>query len=841
MKDNFDITGMTCSACALHVEKAVSKLDGILQVNVNLLQNSMQVEYDENRLTRNEIEISVQKAGYGAQIHLNNRRNATSSEKKSSMKEISNGEKKRLILSILFLIPLMMLTMGHMVSLKLPSFLAGTQNAFAFAFTQLLLVLPVMYFNRTIYEKGFQTLFHGAPNMDTLIAIGSGAAFVYGIVAIYVIGYGTSVQNMELVSAYRGNLYFESVSMILTLISLGKYLEERSKKKTTDAVKRMTELLPDTALVERDGVEIEIPVEELQKGECFLVKAGGKVPADGIVIEGYASFDESSLTGESIPVEKQKGNKINGSTICKSGYVRVEAQQVGEDTAFSRIIQLISEAASSKAPIARLADRVAGVFVPIVLSIAILTVCVWLVLGYGISFALTCGISVLVISCPCALGLATPTAIMVGTGKAAENGVLIKSAESLEMAKHIDTMVLDKTGTITEGKPVVCDVIIQESMKSEAEFLQIAGSLEKASEHPLAEAIVSYIEEQKIEIISVQDFRAVPGQGIIGRIQGSSLEYVLGNEKMMQEYGISLKNQKEKMQKLSESGKTVLYLAVEKKLLGCIAVFDKVKEGSREAVKELQKMGIEVYLLTGDHQKTAEAVAADLGISKVKAEVLPEDKEKIVRELCEQGKKTAMAGDGVNDAPALMRADIGIAIGAGTDIAVDAADIILVSNDLRDSVYAIGLSRAVIRNVKQNLFWAFFYNALGIPLAAGVFYPVLGWTLSPMFGALAMSFSSVFVVSNALRLKNYKNRIEKNEESKKRKEDRSMKVEKILKVEGMMCAHCKAHVEEALNQIPGVQAIADVEKKNVYLTLTENVEDIKLIEAVEKAGYHVIE
>lgn len=846
MKQKFDVTGMTCSACSAHVEKSVSHVNGVMQASVNLLQNSMTVEYDENITNDNEIIKAVEKGGYGAFVSSGKKKaqmQASGSENAVKGRDHDTEGKEmgtRLWVSAVFLIPLMYISMGHMMGLPLPSFLSGMENAVSYGLTQLLLVLPVMYANRKFYQNGFRSLFHGAPNMDSLIAIGSGAAFVYGVFAIYRMGYGLGIQDIELVEKYHMDLYFESVSMILTLITVGKYLEARSKGKTSDAIRRLMELAPEKAVVERNGLEMEIPLEEVEEGDVVLVKSGSKVPVDGIIMEGFGTFDESSLTGESIPVEKTVGDKVLSATISKGGFVRFRATGVGENTTLSQIIHLVEDASASKAPIAKLADKIAGVFVPVVITIALIASGVWLFLGYGVEFALSTGIAVLVISCPCALGLATPTAIMVGTGRGAEMGILIKSAESLEMAHKIRTVVLDKTGTITKGRPKVMDVVTQGNEQLQSDLILIAGSLEKPSEHPLSGAIVEYAKDQGTDFLPVDEYAAVPGEGIQGKIEGR--QYYAGNQKMMEKKGFSLDGWKEKAEALAEDGKTVLYFADASKVMGMIAVADEVKETSKDAVQEMAHMGMEVVMLTGDHKKTAEAVRKKLGITRVVAEVLPQDKEKEIRRIQESGRCVAMIGDGINDAPALMRADVGIAIGAGTDIAIESADIVLMHDDLMDAVSAVKLSKAVIRNIKENLFWAFFYNTCGIPLAAGLFYPIFGWKLNPMFGAAAMSLSSIFVVSNALRLRFFKagavNSAGNKKENKEREESEIMT--KTMIIDGMACEHCKARVESALNAINGVSASVNLEKKAAEVQISGETSDEELRKAVTDAGYTVV-
>lgn len=752
-KESFDITGMTCSACANRIEKTVKKLPGLQDVSVNLLKNSMVISYDESVANTQMIIEAVEKAGYGAASHTNVQDKPdkeASGEKKSVEQEQYKAMKNRLISSLIFTIPLFYISMGHMMGWPLPAWLLGMENAMIFAFTQFLLLIPIVVINRNYFKVGFKTLFQGSPNMDSLIAIGSGAAIVYGIYAIYKIGYGQGHMDMEMVDQYMMDLYFESAGTILTLITLGKTLEARAKGKTSDAIRKLMNLAPKTARVERNGKEIQIPVEEVQEGDCVIIKAGESVPVDGVVLEGVSTIDESALTGESIPVEKHIGDSVIGATVNKSGYLKVNATKVGDNTTLAQIIRLVDDATSSKAPIAKLADKVSGVFVPTVITIATIA---WLIAGYSFEFALSIGISVLVISCPCALGLATPTAIMVGTGRGATNGILIKSAEALEVAHKVDTVVLDKTGTITQGKPVVTDIITIDGITHD-KLLQIAYSVEKLSEHPLADAIVENAKEKNLTTMEVEEFTQVPGQGLSGMIGGQKC--LAGNRRMMDANQIASAELFTKGDELATAGKTPLYFAIEGELLGIIAVADVVKPTSRQAIEELTDMGIEVVMLTGDNEKTAKAVQRQVGVSRVVAEVFPQDKEKEIRRLQENGRKVAMVGDGINDAPALARADVGIAIGAGTDIAIESADFVLMKSDLVDVSTAIQLSKAVIRNIKQNLFWAFIYNIIGIPIAAGLFYTAFHLKMNPMLGALAMSFSSVFVVSNALRLRFFK-------------------------------------------------------------------------------------
>lgn len=751
MKRKFKITGMTCSACLANVEKTVNKLDGVKQANVNLMTNSMLLDFDETVLDTDKVLKAIKVAGYGAEVIDENKDEKMQQNQPSIDVELKHM-KKRAITSLVILLPLMYISMGHMINLPLPSFLTGYNGALGFSFAQFLLVLPIIFLNRSYYISGFKNLIKRHPNMDTLISIGSGAALIYGIYAIFRIGYGLSIGDESLVHSHTMNLYFESAAMILALITLGKYLEARSKGKTSEAISKLLDLAPKTAIVFVDGKEKEVELSQLKVDDIIIVKPGAAIPVDGVILEGASSVDEAALTGESIPVEKHKGDKVIGATINKSGYFKFKAEKVGQDTTLSQIIKLVEEAGSSKAPIAKLADKISGVFVPVVVSIALMAMVVWLVLGYGFEFSLSIAISVLVISCPCALGLATPVAIMVATGKGATNGILIKSAQSLQIAHKTHTVVMDKTGTITEGKPKVTDIIAVGELNKE-ELLQIALSIEKQSEHPLAEAIISEAQKQGVEALETQFFEAVPGRGIICEI--NSQTYHAGNTALMQESNITIKDN-EILQKLTDQGKTPLIFAKNGEMIGIIAVKDNIKATSGKAIELLKNMNIEVVMLTGDNIRTATAIKNELGIDKVIAEVLPQDKEKEISLLQQKGNTVIMIGDGINDAPALMRADVGIAIGAGTDIAIEAADIVLIKSDLLDAVTAISLSKATFKNIKQNLFWAFFYNILGIPLAAGVFYSLLGWKLNPMFAAAAMSLSSIFVVFNALRLRYFK-------------------------------------------------------------------------------------
>ena len=880
MKERFDVTGMTCSACSSHVEKSVSKLTGVENVSVNLLTNSMQVEFDENKLDTAGIIKAVEDAGYGAAVKDGHAKSGTKTSGQSDSQENSGlsaveqnvkNMKKRLIVSLIFWIPLMYVSMGHMIyqwlNIPMPpftmNFLHGNENAITYAFTQFLLLLPILIANQKYFKNGFKTLWHRSPNMDSLIAIGAGAAILYGIFAIYRIGYAMGHGDMAVVHQYAHDLYFESAGTILTLITIGKYLETKSKGKTSEAITKLLNLAPKTVTVVRDGVEQVMDATDVEKGEIFLVKPGESVAVDGIVLEGKSSFDESAITGESIPVPKQEGDTIVSASMNKSGLIRAKATKVGEDTTIAQIIRLVEEASSSKAPIAKMADKIAGVFVPAVITIALITGVIWLISGATFEFAMSTAIAVLVISCPCALGLATPVAIMVGTGKGAENGILIKSGDALETAHQIDTVVLDKTGTITQGKPVVTDIICAAGKSAaKTQLLQIAGSLEKGSEHPLAEAIVNYCVTNNISLEKVTDFNALFGKGIEGTVSGT--HYYAGNEKMMEEKGISLSvEQKNQIRELAKQGRTPLLFADEKQFLGIVAVADVVKPTSKEAVQKFRDYGIHVIMLTGDNEVTAQAIKEQVGIDEVIAGVLPTQKEEKISALKQAGHKVAMIGDGVNDAPALASADVGIAIGAGTDVAIESADIVLMKNDLLDAVGAVKLSKAVIRNIKENLFWAFFYNSIGIPLAAGVLYPLFQIKLNPMFGAAAMSLSSVCVVSNALRLRwvklhdakktqsephqdvaastiadiNQHNALDNNIKSTNNDKGEST-MTTTISIEGMMCAHCQAHVEKALKEVAGVTEVTvSLENKNAVVTGDASVETLK--QAVVDAGYEV--
>ncbi len=853
MKQTFNVSGMTCSACSAHVEKAVCRLEGVAEVNVSLLTNSMQVTYDEDAASSEAIIAAVKNSGYGASLP----QAAGTAAPAVRQEDVMAGElaqmKHRMVWSFAFLIPLFYISMGHMMGAPLPGFLTGMDNALAFAFTQLLLTLPIMYLNDKYYKVGFKTLFRGAPNMDSLIAVGSMAAVAYGVFAIYQIGFGLGHGDGDLVAKYHMDLYFESAGMILTLITLGKFLETRSKGKTSQAITRLMDLAPKTARVLREGGEMEIPVEEVLVGDRIVVRPGQAIPVDGTVVEGASAVDESALTGESLPVDKGPGDKVAAASINKSGSFVFEATRVGQDTTLAQMIRLVEEASSSKAPIAKLADKVAGVFVPVVMVIAAVTALVWLAVTHSPEQALTAGVAVLVISCPCALGLATPVAIMVGTGKGAENGILVKSAEALETLHAIDTVVLDKTGTLTQGRPQVTDILPAGGV-TESALLGLAACLEAPSEHPLGAAIVEEAGARGLPRQPVERFAAVHGRGVEAVLGGRRC--LAGNRAMMEEAGVDLSAWEDRAQALAAQGKTPLYFAKDTSLLGLIAVADTPKPTSRDAVAAFRSLGIDVIMLTGDNRRTAGAIGAQLGVTEVMAEVLPQDKERKVSELQSQGRKVAMVGDGINDAPALARADVGLAIGAGTDVAIESADIVLMKSDLLDAAAAVELSRATIRNIKENLFWAFFYNSLGIPLAAGVFFPLLGWQLNPMFAAAAMSLSSVCVVSNALRLRFFKSKFrasrreenpviqqsravqDSNDDSSTTKQGGTTAMTKTMKIEGMMCAHCSGRVEKALNDLPGVTAAVNLEAGTA--SVTGDAPDDVLTKAVTDAGYTVV-
>lgn len=878
--EKYAITGMSCSACSSRVEKAVSKLDGMKKASVNLLTNSMQVDYDEGTLSSQDIIQAVIDAGYGATLSGENKKATAASEPSPSdlAKKDMKAMKHRLIWSILFLIPVMYIAMHHMLlewfGIPVPeAFQAvfhGDENAITFAFTQFLLILPIMYLNRKYYINGFRTLFQGAPNMDTLVGMGSMAAAVYGVFAIFRMSWGMGHGDWALVSQYSTNLYFESAGMIVTLIDIGKYLEARAKGKTSTAIEKLMDLAPKQATVLRDGKETVIPVEELAVGDEMVIRPGESIPADGIISEGSTSIDEAAITGESIPVEKQQGDSVTSATINKTGFIHVRASRVGADTTISQIIKLVDEASASKAPIAKMADKISGIFVPVVMTIAVITGLVWyFLLGADAEFAFSTAISVLVISCPCALGLATPVAIMVGTGKGAENGILIKSGEALETAHAIDTVVMDKTGTITEGRPRVTDIWVRKG--TEDQLLTLAASMEQGSEHPLAEAIMNYARDHHMVPHAVTNFKAIFGRGIEAVYNGQT--YYAGNTRLMEEKGISSDAIQQRLNELADAGKTPLIFADAKEIIGIIAAADMEKASSAEAISLFGKMGIDVVMLTGDNQRTAEAIRKRLHIPQVIAGVLPQDKERHIAALQAQGHKVAMIGDGINDAPALAKANLGIAIGAGTDVAIESADAVLMRNDLLDAVSAVRLSKAVIRNIKENLFWAFFYNAICIPLAAGVLYPAFGIRLNPMIGAAAMSLSSFSVCMNALRLRFFKPDHQSHHVSRETLQsepthtvsaattdavttqpaapaeiaeasDQTAPVaahQYQLTIDGMMCQHCVRTVTKALESLSGVTAVhVDLDSKSATVASSSVIPADDFKKVITTAGYTLL-
>ena len=856
-KETYNITGMSCASCSAAVTRAVEKLEGAKDVNVNLMQNKMTLELSDG-LTDEMVIKAVEDAGYGASVKKDIK--SDSSKKQTDVAgDYATELKLRAIVSFIFMVPLMYFGMGGMFNAPFPKAFMGDGGKLLLALTELLLVLPIIFTGRKFFISGFKHLFKRNPNMDTLIAIGSGTSFLYSIYSLYMLAYFISIGDVKSSMPFGMNLYFDSAGTILTLITLGKYLEARSKKKTTEAISKLVNLIPDKAVILRDGVESEVLVSEVEAGDIVVVKAGETVPVDGVIVNGSGAVDEAMVTGESIPVEKNTDDRVTGGTISRSGYFSFRATNVGEDTALYKIISLVEEAAGSKAPISRLADKISGVFVPVVLCISFLTFIIWLFVRGDFSFALNMAVAVLVISCPCALGLATPAAIMAGTGKGAEKGIIIRNVVSLEVAHKIDTVVLDKTGTITEGRPKVTDIFVNDI--DETEFISLAATLESASSHPLANAVTEYAKAKNIEIKRAETLETIEGRGIAGEINGQAL--YAGNAAYMQELGITDNRFKAKADELHNLGKTVLYFARgkdKKELIGIIAVADVIKEGSKEAVRELNQIGIDVVMLTGDNERTAIAIGRETGVNRVVAEVKPADKEAEIRRLKEQGKTVMMVGDGINDAPALAGADVGVAIGTGADVAVDTADIILMHSDLRDVPYAIMLSNEVVKKIKENLFWALFYNALCIPVAAGVFFAAFGLRLNPMIGALAMSFSSVFVLSNSLRLRLFtpkykkgRTRIQSIQSEPKQNEtaagtdetkDNSytkedIVMEKTIDIEGMSCAHCVKHVTEALNAIDGVKAEVSLENKNAKVSLQKEVSDDVLKEAVVKAGYEV--
>ncbi|SCJ00535.1 Probable copper-importing P-type ATPase A [uncultured Eubacterium sp.] len=842
--EQYNVTGMTCAACQARVEKVVSKVPGVTSVSVSLLTNSMGVE---GTALSTDIVAAVEKAGYHASVKGAEKENSQGAEALADTE--TPKLLKRLIISLIFLMPLMYLSMGHMMwNWPLPGFL--NNNHVGMGLAQLLFTVIIMVINQRFFISGFTSLIHRAPNMDTLVAMGATAAFSYSTYALFAMTVAQTAGNNKLVMSYMHEFYFESAAMILTLITLGKTLEAYSKGKTTDALKSLMNLAPKMATVVRNGQEQIISAEQVKKGDIFLVKPGESIPVDGIVLEGNSAIDEAALTGESIPVDKAEGDNVSAATINQSGFLKCEATRVGEDTTLSQIIKMVSDAAATKAPIAKIADKVSGIFVPAVITIAVITIIGWLLAGQTVGFALARGISVLVISCPCALGLATPVAIMVGNGVGAKNGILFKTAVSLEEAGKVDIVALDKTGTITTGQPKVTDIFPADGI-SEKELLEVAFALEKKSEHPLAKAIVEYGNEKKFTVPVVEDFQAVPGNGLTGTLNNKTL---IGGNLLFIEKSLSISEKiKHSAEQLASAGKTPLFFAKENRLLGMIAVADVIKEDSPQAIKELKAMGIHVVMLTGDNERTAKAIGEQAGVDNVIAGVLPDGKESVIRALGEKG-KVAMVGDGINDAPALTRADIGIAIGAGTDVAMDAADVVLMKSKLADVPAAIRLSRGVLRNIHENLFWAFFYNTIGIPLAAGLLIPVLGWKLNPMFGAAAMSLSSFCVVTNALRLNLLNIRSTKKDKKKQKAIDVSLininnnekkevnEMTKTMNIKGMMCGHCEAAVKKALEALPEV-ASAEVshEKGTAVVTLEKEIADDVLKKTVEDKDYEVVE
>ena len=850
--DKFSVTGMSCAACSAHVEKAVAKVPGVTSVTVSLLTNSMNVE---GTAAPSDIIQAVTQAGYGASLQGGEQNTSAPAFDEEALKDHETPKlRKRLIASVVILIPLMYVSMGHMMwNWPLPSFMAG--NHVAMGLYQMLLTILVMIINQKFFISGFTSLLHKSPNMDTLVALGSGASFAYSTYALFAMTGAQMRMDMDAVMQYMDEFYFESAAMILTLITVGKMLEAYSKGKTTNALKSLMQLAPKKATILRDGEEVSVPVEQVQIGDIFVVRPGESVPVDGVILEGNSALNESALTGESIPVDKAEGDSVSAATLNQSGFLKCRATRVGNDTILSKIIQMVSDAAATKAPIAKVADKVSGVFVPAVISIAVVTIIVWLLVGQDFGFALARGISVLVISCPCALGLATPVAIMVGNGVGAKNGVLFKTAVSLEETGKVDIVALDKTGTITQGEPKVTDMIPGEGITKDT-LMQTALALELKSEHPLAKAIVAYGEELQITVSAADDFRAMPGNGLSGivsgaRVFGGNLKFISGKATVSDQM-------QRQAEELAKQGKTPLFFATEEKLFGIIAVADVIKEDSPQAILQLQNMGIEVVMLTGDNEHTAEAIGAQAGVDRVIAGVLPDGKERVIRELQQRG-KVAMVGDGINDAPALTRADMGIAIGAGADVALDAADVVLVKSSLSDVPAAIRLSRAVLRNIHENLFWAFIYNVIGIPIAAGVWYHWFGLKLNPMFGAAAMSLSSFCVVTNALRLnfvKIYSTKRDKKKNHKKNQNQQDVQIivntdvmaekqeendmEKVIEIKGMMCGHCEAHVKKALEALDGVaSAEASHEKGTAIVQLSGSVDDAALKKAVEEEGYEV--
>ncbi|MDO4943222.1 MAG: heavy metal translocating P-type ATPase [Lachnospiraceae bacterium] len=832
----YNVTGMSCAACSSRVEKVVSAVPDVQSVSVSLLTNSMVVEGGSSA----EIVKAVEEAGYGASLKGSEAQKSSLVDEAAFEDKETPKMKKRLIASLVLLIPLMYVSMGHMMwDWPVPTFFHG--NHVAMGIYQMLLSGLIMVINQKFFINGLKGVIHKAPNMDTLVAMGSGASFIWSTYALFAMTGAQMRGDTHMVMTYMHEFYFESAAMILTLITVGKMLEAHSKGKTTDALKSLMQLAPKKATVIRDGAEVEMPVDQVKKGDIFVVRPGESIPVDGRVIEGHSAVNESALTGESIPVDKEEGDTVSAATMNQSGFLRCGATRVGEDTTLSQIIQMVSDAAATKAPIAKVADRVSGVFVPVVILIAVITIMIWLIAGQDVGFALARGISVLVISCPCALGLATPVAIMVGNGRGAKKGVLFKTAVSLEEAGKVDVIALDKTGTITSGEPKVTD-IYPASGYSEEDLMRTAYALEQKSEHPLARAIVDYAEEHQMKESPAGDFKAVAGNGLSGTIRGH--EAAAGNRKFIENYALLSDSVRIQAENCAKEGKTPLFFAYNGKLVGMIAVADVIKEDSPQAVKELQNMGIRVVMLTGDNQRTADAIGNQVGVDEVIAGVLPDGKESVIRELSKYG-KTAMVGDGINDAPALTRADIGVAIGAGTDVAIDAADVVLMKNSLRDVPAAIRLSREVLKNIHENLFWAFFYNLIGIPLAAGLWYPIFGWKLNPMFGAAAMSLSSFCVVTNALRLNFVDMYSTKKDKKKKYKKEirkkEVMEMEKTVNIKGMMCPHCEATVKKALEGLDGIEtAVVSHESGTAVITLSKEVAEETIRATIEEKDFEYV-
>ena len=820
MKLKFDVTGMTCAACSARVEKVTAAVPGVEKAEVNLLAGSMTVEAGDESIC-SAVETAVKKAGYGAC------RSGVQKKQKEQTEDPLRSMKIRIIGSAVFLVTLMYFTMGHMIGLPVPHWYHD--NPLTAAMWQLLLTVPVLCLNRSYYTRGLKALWHRSPNMDSLIAVGSGASLVYGVAVLFLMSQAMGRGDLKALKEYGGDLYFESAAMILTLVTLGKFLETRAKGKTGDAIRRLMDLRPQQATVFRNGVLTEVPIEQVQVGDVIAVRSGSSIPVDGVILKGRAAVDQSAITGESLPVEKAAGDPVTAATVVTEGYLEFEARRVGEDTTLAQIIRMVEQAGGSKAPIARLADRIAGVFVPTVMSISALVFVIWLLAGQTLEFSLTCGISVLVISCPCALGLATPVAIMVGTGRGAGMGVLFKNAAALEQLHKIDTVVLDKTGTLTTGKPAVTDVL---ASGDRDRLLQIAAALEARSEHPFAKAILEYVGQSSCP--EATDFETLPGLGVAATVD--AVRCYGGNRQLMKQQGIEVPEYSQ----LAQQGKTPLYFAADGIYLGAIAAADVLKPDSADGVAAMKKLHLDVVMLTGDNAQTAASIAQKAGIDRVIADVLPGDKAGAVKALQQQGKKVLMVGDGINDAPALVTADVGMALGAGTDIAMDSAQIVLMTGSLTGVTAAVELSRATVRNIRQNLFWAFFYNALCIPIAAGALYPALGWQLSPMLGAAAMSLSSVFVVSNALRLRFFRSKTAAIPAAEEIIIKEVTKMETVIKVNGMMCPHCKAMVEKVCKAIPGtVDAVVDLNAKNVTVTGDADISALK--QAITEAGYEVVE